>query len=95
MEAAHGSPSVLMLARDPEHLARLEEANKLLEEIQKVHQSSGQPSATPVHVHVGTGICAPHMLAAVPQVVLDAANKIQGQTDVRLHLLTSRDASKD
>lgn len=36
MEAAHGNPNVLVLARDPEHLARLEEANKLLEEIQKV-----------------------------------------------------------
>lgn len=37
MEAAHSIPSVLVLAKDPEHLARLEEANKLLEEIQKVH----------------------------------------------------------
>lgn len=36
MEAAHSSPNVLVLAKDPEHLARLEEANKLLEEIQKV-----------------------------------------------------------
>lgn len=36
MEAAHANASVLVLARDPEHLARLEEANKLLEEIQKV-----------------------------------------------------------
>jgi hypothetical protein len=36
MEAAHGNPNVLVLAKDPEHLARLEEANKLLEEIQKV-----------------------------------------------------------
>lgn len=35
MEAAHNSPNVLVLAKDPEHLARLEEANKLLEEIQK------------------------------------------------------------
>jgi hypothetical protein len=36
MEAAQSIPSVLVLAKDPEHLARLEEANKLLEEIQKV-----------------------------------------------------------
>jgi dynein heavy chain len=36
MEAAHATPSVLALAKDPERLARLEEANKLLEEIQKV-----------------------------------------------------------
>jgi hypothetical protein len=36
MEAAHVTPSVLALAKDPERLARLEEANKLLEEIQKV-----------------------------------------------------------
>lgn len=36
MEAAHSSPNVLVLAKNPEHLARLEEANKLLEEIQKV-----------------------------------------------------------
>jgi hypothetical protein len=36
MEVAHSSPNVLVLAKDPEHLARLEEANKLLEEIQKV-----------------------------------------------------------
>jgi hypothetical protein len=35
MEAAHGNPGVLTLARDPEHLARLEEANQLLEDIQK------------------------------------------------------------
>lgn len=36
MEAAHGNPNALALARDPEHLASLEEANKLLEEIEKV-----------------------------------------------------------
>jgi hypothetical protein len=43
MEAAHATPSVLALAKDPERLARLEEANKLLEEIQKVriHAASG------------------------------------------------------
>ncbi|KAF6263196.1 dynein heavy chain 8 [Scenedesmus sp. NREL 46B-D3] len=35
MEAAHATPSVLALAKDPERLAGLEEANKLLEEIQK------------------------------------------------------------
>lgn len=38
MEAAHATPNVLALAKDPERLARLEEANKLLEEIQKVRQ---------------------------------------------------------
>jgi hypothetical protein len=38
MEAAHATPSVLALAKDPERLARLEEANKLLEAIQKVRQ---------------------------------------------------------
>jgi hypothetical protein len=43
MEAAHGNPNVLVLARDPEHLARLEEANKLLEEIQKVRPQRWQP----------------------------------------------------
>lgn len=36
MEAAHTTPSVLTLAKDPERLTGLEEANKLLEEIQKV-----------------------------------------------------------
>jgi hypothetical protein len=40
MEAAHATPSVLALAKDPERLARLEEANKLLEEIQKVRHVS-------------------------------------------------------
>jgi len=40
MEAAHASPSVLVLAKDPERLVRLEEANKLLEEIQKVHTAT-------------------------------------------------------
>eukprot|EP00879_Flechtneria_rotunda_P022627 GHRR01023894.1.p1 GENE.GHRR01023894.1~~GHRR01023894.1.p1 ORF type:complete len:968 (+),score=348.72 GHRR01023894.1:492-3395(+) len=35
MEAAHSTPNVLALAKDPERLIRLEEANKLLEEIQK------------------------------------------------------------
>jgi hypothetical protein len=40
MEAAHHNPSVLVLAKDAEHLASLEEANKLLEEIQKVGMQS-------------------------------------------------------
>lgn len=42
MEAAHGTPSVLALAKDPERLAGLEEANKLLEEIQKVLHAASQ-----------------------------------------------------
>lgn len=44
MEAAHATPNVLALAKDPERLARLEEANKLLEEIQKVHTACVQTS---------------------------------------------------
>jgi hypothetical protein len=36
MEAAHAAPSVLALAGDAERLAALEEANLLLEQIQKV-----------------------------------------------------------
>jgi hypothetical protein len=35
MDAAHGSPGVLGLAADAERLAALEEANALLEQIQK------------------------------------------------------------
>jgi hypothetical protein len=51
MEAAHSIPSVLVLAKDPEHLARLEEANKLLEEIQKVrwHLAPTSPAGHPSH----------------------------------------------
>jgi hypothetical protein len=48
MEAAHATPSVLALAKDPERLARLEEANKLSEEIQKVCQlAAGNKAQTP------------------------------------------------
>jgi Dynein heavy chain, N-terminal region 2 len=38
MDEAQTSPNVLKLASDPEKLARLYEANKLLEEVQKVCQ---------------------------------------------------------
>lgn len=41
MEAAQGNPSVLGLAQDPERLARLQEANAMLEEIQKVRTWQG------------------------------------------------------
>jgi len=54
MEAAHASPSVLVLARDPEHLARLEEANKLLEDIQKVRPTSTGSS----HQQCVAGLCS-------------------------------------
>lgn len=39
MDAAHATPGVLALAADPERLAALEEANVLLEQIQKVSEA--------------------------------------------------------
>lgn len=62
MEAAHGNPSVLVLAKDPEHLARLEEANKLLEEIQKVGWSFCVAAAEGVSWPIG------HFMAIVDSV---------------------------
>lgn len=67
MEAAHATPHVLALAKDSDRLARLEEANKLLEEIQKVRAALPAfccctSSCTPGTAYVG---CKPHHVATL------------------------------
>lgn len=59
MEAAHALPSVLGLAGDQERLASLEEANVLLEQIQKVLSCAGT-------VHAARASAFMVVLAALP-----------------------------